>query len=181
MAQPPDNQGINFLDVSQLDKTKLKEKLLTAAKKAAVVLVLWLLALSSVIGYNLILKSKSDSLRKDVQELNQQLLVLNDKITLILVLKDRLGRIKDVLANRDDFGQPLENFFSSVPGGITLAKVSLNSNVLNITGTGDILSISQLAKNYTSQAQDWYQGATLRSLVKNEKDTRFNFNLVISL
>ena len=145
------------------------------------VLIIWLLIISAVLGYGLILNGKNKTFKKEAEDLDQQLVKLNNKITLILILKDRLGKISQVIDDRQDLSRPLNSFFTNIPAGITLTRVNLSQRGLNVAGTGDILSISQLTKNYTAQKQDWYQGATLESLIKNKKDVSFTFSLLIEL
>ncbi|MDD3531888.1 MAG: hypothetical protein PHR64_01140 [Candidatus Shapirobacteria bacterium] len=180
MAQK-ENQEINFLASDQVGKMRAQEELVSAAKKAGLILLVWLLALSAVLGYGLVLSNKNKSLKGESVKLEQQLTQLNDKITLVLILKDRLGKIDQIFKNQNDLSEPLGNFFTSLPNGIALTKVSLTSKTLDVTGTGDILSISYLTKAYTGRSQGWYQGAILKSLVKNEKDVNFTFSLVVEL
>jgi uncharacterized protein HemX len=172
---------INFLAAEEREKIKLREALAVSSKRAGLVLAVWLLALAVIFGYGFYLQSQNDSLKSEAKSLDNQLLVLEDKITLILIFKDRLGKIDQIFDQRDDLGQSLENFFATVPGGINLTQVNLDEKSLAVDGTGDILAISQLAANYIDQSQDWYSGAVLKSLVKNEKDTDFTFSLLIQL
>ncbi len=172
---------INFLSSDRLDEFKIKEELMAAIKTAGLFLVIWLFVLSAVLGYGLILNNKNRALKKEASALEQKLTQLDDKITLILILKDRLERIDQVFKIRQDLSEPLNNFFAGVPSGVILTKVSLTSKNLTVTGTGDILSISRLTKNFIAQNQDWYETATLKSLIKNEKDTSFTFNLIVGL
>ncbi len=172
---------INFLSSDRLDKFKIKEELMTAVKTAGLFLIIWFFILSAVLGYGLILNNKNKALKKEAAALEQKLSQLDDKITLILILKDRLERIDQVFKSRKDLSEPLNNFFAGVPNGVVLTKINLTPKNLTVTGTGDILSISRLTKNFIAQSQDWYKAATLRSLVKNEKDTSFTFNLIVDL
>lgn len=180
MAQK-ENQEINFLASDQTEKIKIREELMSAVKKAGLILAVWLLIVSAVLGYGLVLSNKNKSLKKESAGLEQQLTHLNDKITLILILKDRLEKIDQVFKKQEDLSEPLGNFFANFPDGIALTKVSLTAKTLDITGTGDILAISYLTRAYTGQSQDWYHGATLKSLVKNEKDVNFTFSLIVEL
>ena len=137
--------------------------------------------ISGVLGYSLVLNNKNKTLKREAQILEQQLAQQNDKITLVLILKDRLEKIGQIINNRPDLSQPLNNFFANIPAGISLTTVNLTEKSLSVSGTGDILSISQLTQGYTAGEQNWYQGATLKSLVKSEKDINFNFDLLIDL
>lgn len=175
------NQDINFLSSDQASKIEIQEDLRNSIKKAGLILTAWLLIISAVLGYGFILSSKNNSLKKEAQRLDQQLVQLNDKITMILLLKDRLEKIGQIFDQRQDLSKPLNNFFTNLPSGISLNKVNLTQKTMEVVGTGDILSISRLAQVYTAQEQDWYQGATLKSLVKNEKDTTFTFSLLVDL
>jgi Tfp pilus assembly protein PilN len=175
------NSEINFLSSDRLDEFKIKEELMAAVKMAGIFLVIWLFILSAVLGYGLLLSNKNKTLKKESAALEQKLTQLDDKITLILILKDRLERIDQVFKERQDLSQPLNSFFTGVPAGVSLTEVSLTAKNLTVTGTGDILSISRLTKNFIAQSQDWYETATLKSLVKNEKDVSFTFNLIVGL
>lgn len=176
-----ENQEINFLALDQAGKIKFREELMASLKKAGVVLIVWLLIISGILGYGLFLSNKGKSLKRETQMLEQQLTQQNEKITLVLILKDRLEKIGQIINTRSDLSQPLNSFFATVPAGVSLTKVSLTEKSLNVSGTGDILSISQLTQSYTAGEQDWYQGATLKSLVKSEKDVSFKFDLSIDL
>lgn len=175
------SQEINFLALDQADKARFKEELVDSLRKAGLILLAWLLIISGVLGYGLFLSSENKSLVQEAKLLEQQLDQQEEKITLILILKERLGRISQIINTRPDLSQPLNSFFATVPAGVSLTKINLDEKNLTVSGTGDILSISQLAKSYTAGEQDWYQGATLKSLTKSEKDVNFNFDLLIEL
>ncbi len=172
---------INFLSSDQAEKIRLKEELMAALKRAGLILFIWLIIISAVLGYGLVLNEKNKELKKEAARLDQQLTKLNDKITLILILKDRLGKIDQIFKSQTDLSKPLEGFFTNLPEDIALEKLNLTPKTLEVTGTGSILSISRLTKAYIDQNQDWYQGAILKSLVKNEKDPGFSFSLIVEL
>jgi len=111
--------------------------------------------------------------------LDQNLLQLEDKISRILILKERLGKIFKIIDKRQDFAGPLDNFFASLPSGIQLNSVVVEANKVKVVGVGDIMSISQLAQNYTDKKGDWFQKATLTSLNKEKETAYFNFDLLI--
>lgn len=175
------NSEINFLSSDQAEKIRLKEELVAALKKAGLILFVWLMIISAVLGYGLILNKKNKDLKKEAARLDQQLIKLNDKITLILILKDRLEKIDQIFKSQTDLSRPLEGFFADLPEDVVLTKLNLTPKALEVTGTGSILSISRLTKAYIDQNRDWYQGATLKSLVKNEKDSGFSFSLIVEL
>jgi len=175
------DQEINFLAPDRADKIRFQKELFSSLKRAGAILVVWLLIISGVLGYGLFLSNEGKSLKQETKLLEQQLDQQEEKITLILILKERLGRISQIINARSDLSQPLNSFFATVPVGVNLTKISLGKKSLTVSGTGDILSISQLAKSYTAGEQDWYQGATLKSLTKSEKDINFNFDLLIDL
>ncbi len=85
-----ENQEINFLALDQAGKIKFREELMASLKKAGVVLIVWLLIISGILGYGLFLSNKGKSLKRETQMLEQQLTQQNEKITLVLILKDRL-------------------------------------------------------------------------------------------
>ncbi len=175
------NSEINFLTENQADKIKLREALMSSLKKSGLILAAWLLILSLVLGYGLFLGNTNKTLRAEAKRLDESLLQLNDRITLILILKDRLEKIDGIFNQRRDLSQPLNSFFATIPAGVTLERITLNDESLIVSGTGDILSISRLTQSYIAGEQDWYRGATLRSLVKSEKDVSFSFDLLINL
>jgi Tfp pilus assembly protein PilN len=176
-----EDQEINFLALDRADEVRLQKELFASLKRAGAVLIIWLLTISGILGYGLFLSNKGKSLKQETQLLEQQLDQQEDKITLVLILKERLGRIDQIINTRPDLSQPLSSFFATVPAGVSLTKVGLSEKSLTVSGTGDILSISQLAQSYTAGEQDWYQGATLKSLTKSEKDIDFNFDLLVDL
>ena len=54
------SQEINFLGPDTADKIRLREGLIKAAKKAGLVLIIWLFIVSAVLGYGLILNGKNN-------------------------------------------------------------------------------------------------------------------------
>ena len=173
------SQEINFLAKGEGTGVEEKLKLITACKRVAVVLAVWLSAFSAVFGYVIYLGNHSKDLKVEKNQLDQQLILLKDKISRVLILKERLGKIGALIKERNDLGQPLASFTDSLPENIDMQSISVNDQSLKMVGSGDILSISRLADYYTAGKKEWYKAATLGSLVKNKEDDNFSFVLTV--
>ena len=156
-----------------------KQKIAKIRKNSISLLLICVLLLASVFGLSLFLNNQNKSLLAEKNRLDQNLLQLEDKISLVLILKERLGKIFKIIDKRQDFADPLDNFFASLPSGIQLDSVIVETNKVKVRGIGDIMSISQLAQNYTDKKGDWFQKATLTSLDKEKEALDFNFGLLI--
>jgi len=173
------SQEINFLGKGKKTNAEEKLKLIIGCKRMAVVLAVWLLIFSAVFGYVIYLGDRSKDLRAEKNQIDQQLILLKDKISRVLILKERLGKIDALIKRRNDLSQPLVYFIDSLPEGIDIRTINISDHSLKMVGAGDILSISQLADYYTAGKEKWYEEATLGSLVKNKEDDTFNFSLTV--
>ena len=173
------SQEINFLGKGKKTNVEEKLKLIIGCKRMAVVLAAWLLIFSAVFGYVIYLGDRSKDLKAEKNQIDQQLILLKDKISRVLILKERLGKIDALIKGRNDLSQPLVYLIDSLPEGVDMETVSVSDHSLKMVGSGNILSISQLADYYTAGREKWYEEATLGSLVKNKEDDTFNFSLTV--
>jgi len=172
-------KAISFLEEARPVQAAEKQKIAKIRKNSIGLLIIWVLLWASVFGLSLFLSNQNKSLLAEKNRLDQNLLQLEDKISHILILKERLGKIFEIIDKRQDFAGPLDNFFASLPPGIRFDSVVVEANEVKVRGVGDIMSISQLAQNYTEKKGDWFQKATLTSLDKEKEALDFSFGLLI--
>jgi len=170
---------ISFLEEARPIKASERQKIAKIRKNSIGLLIIWVLLWGGVFSFSLLLSNKNKSLLVEKNRLDQNLLQLEDKVSRILILKERLGKIFKIIDKRQDFAGPLDNFFAFLPPGVQLNSVIAEGNKVKVVGVGDIMSISQLAQTYTDKKGDWFQKATLVSLGKEKEATDFNFNLLI--
>jgi len=172
-------KAISFLKEARPIQAAEKQKIAKIRKGSIVLLLIWVLLWASILSVSLFLNNQNKSLLAGKNRLDQNLLQLEDKTSRILILKERLGKIFKIINKRKDFADPLDNFFASLSPGIQLDSVVVETNNVRISGIGDIMSIAQLAQNYTDKKGDWFEKATLTSLDKEEEALDFSFGLVI--
>jgi len=172
-------KAISFLEEARPVKAAEKQKIAKIRKNGIGLLLIWVLLWVGVFGFSLFLSNQNKSLLAEKNRLDQNLLQLEDKISRVLILKERLGKISKIINKRQDFADPLDNFFAFLPPGIQLDSVAVEINKVKVRGVGDIMSISQLAQNYTGKKGDWFQKATLTSLDKEKETLDFSFGLLI--
>ena len=170
---------ISFLEEARPVQAAEKQKIAKIKKMSISLLLTWVLLLAIVFGFSLFVNNQNKSLLTEKSRLNQNLLKLEDKVSHILILKERLGKISKIISKRQDFADPLNNFFVSLPPGISLSSVVIEAGKVKVGGSGDIISISQLAQNYTGEKDDWFKKATLTSLNKEKESLGFSFSLLI--
>jgi len=170
---------INFLEEAQPIQAAERQKIAKIKRNSIGLLVIWVLLWASVFGISLFLSNQNKSLLAEKNRLDRNLLQLEDKVSRILILKERLEKIFKIIDKRQDFAGPLDNFFTSLPPGVRLNSVVVEANKVKVIGVGDIMSISQLAQNYTNKKGDWFQRAILTSLDKKKEEIDFNFDLLI--
>jgi len=172
-------KAISFLEEARPIQVAEKQKKAKIRKDSIGLLLIWVLLWVGVFGFSLFLNNQSNSLLAEKNRLDQNLLQLEDKISRVLILKERLGKVFKIINKRQDFADPLDNFFAFLPPGIQLDSVVVETNKIEVRGIGDIMSISQLAQDYTGEKGDWFQRATLTSLDKEKEALDFNFGLLI--
>jgi len=172
-------KAISFLEKARPVQAAEKQKIAKIRKNSIGLLLIWVLLWASVFGISLFLSNQNKSLLAEKNRLDQSLLQLEDKVSHILILKERLGKIFKIINKRQDFADPLDNFFAFLPLGIQLDSVVIETNKVRVRGVGDIMSISQLAQDYTGKKGDWFQKATLTSLDKEKEALDFSFGLLI--
>ena len=172
-------KAISFLEEARPVQAVEKQEIAKIRKNSIGLLLIWVLLWAGVFGFSLFLSNQNKSLLAEKNRLDQNLLQLEDKISRVLILKERLGKIFKIIDKRQDFADPLDNFFAFLPPGIQLDSVVVETNKVKVRGVGDIMSISQLAQDYTGKKGDWFQKATLTSLDKEKEALDFNFGLLI--
>jgi len=170
---------ISFLEKARPVQAAEKQKITKIRKNSIGLLLIWALLWAGILGISFFLNNQNKSLLAEKNRLDQNLLQLEDKTNRVLILKERLGKIFKIINKRQDFADPLDNFFASLSPGIQLDSVVVENNEVKVRGIGDVMSIAQLAQNYTDKKGDWFQRATLTSLDKEKETLDFSFGLVI--
>ena len=172
---------INFLKEEESLSWSQLEKAKSIRKKSLIIVLVWVLLFAGVEGELIFLNQKFKKLRKEKTYLEGQLTRLNKKVGKILLLKERLGKVDEVISSRSNYYPPLNEFFSSVPQGVQIEEVKVNGGTIAVSGEGDILSLAQLIETYTdTKKKSWFKRATLNSLTKQEKGLNFDFSLTIN-
>ena len=156
-----------------------RQKIARIRRNSLALMLLWVLLWASVLGVSLRWGHQSRALLMEEKSLNQRLLQVKGKMGRALILKERLGKAAQIIGQRQDFAKPLKMFFASLPPGIHLNNVRVGAGKMEIGGSGDIMSISQLAQNYAEKHGDWFRRAVLTSLNKEQESLDFSFGLSI--
>lgn len=174
-------QEINFLSDDRGEDYKKRQEFFKKLRRVGLVLVAVLLVLAASFGYSIYLTNQRRRLNKKQANLQSRLEGVNDKIALLLFLKERLNKIGGITRDKSELvmTESFADFWNSLPEDIVLREATVNQNGVEINGQGSLLSISNLAEKYTNRGED-YRSAQLGSLTKNdEKEGWFDFALSI--
>lgn len=170
---------ISFLKEAETAGLEEKEKFQKSLKISLGILLIWVLVLGGVFGYSLVLNRKNESLKEEKAGLESELAAQKENLGKILVFKDRLGKVDLLLKKRSDLSEPLAKVVSSLPAEIKLEGIKIDGGKIQLSGTGEILPISNFLDQYTNKHGEWFKKATLNSLAKDEKTPNFGFGLTI--
>ena len=98
-------KAISFLEEARPVQAVEKQEIAKIRKNSIGLLLIWVLLWAGVFGFSPFLSNQNKSLLAEKNRLDQNLLQLEDKISRVLILKERLGKIFKIIDKRQDFAQ----------------------------------------------------------------------------
>lgn len=147
------NEEINLLP----GKTKLTSSVLRKRQilHSIALGLLFVVSFLSVTLFILIALSPLPSLREREQEEYKRLTFYNEMIVKLLLTKDRIVNIQDVLKTRSVYSATLQDMGMKVPAGVTMDEVYLENNTLLVTlSSSSLVQIDQFLETLLESYRD---------------------------
>jgi Tfp pilus assembly protein PilN len=150
---------------------------------STIVLVSYLVLFLPVIGYRLFVSSRHNSIISQIEQQTQELSLILPLETKYILVSHKLDLISDILSQRSETRQILQEVYQLFPSGTRLLDVSFEDNGNQMTLSGEANSVfiySQLILATEQYVQDKFNEVTLDSTRRNDSGI-YGFTITFDL
>lgn len=140
------SEGINLL--LDKNKNKRKNKEIIKAFRITSIVLLFLVAISSVLVFSFKLQSPLTNLQNEEQDVLSKISVLHPKTARLFLASDRIKNISEIISKRPDFEKRITIILKAIPNDVSLSAFTIDNKNVSIVATSTSLSsIGQMLDN----------------------------------
>lgn len=132
------SEGINLL-LNKNKNTRKNQEIIKVLRITSIVL-LFLVAISSVVVFLLKLQSPLTNLQNEERDVLSSISVLHPKVARLFLVSDRIKNISEIISKRPDFEKRIAIILKAVPNDVSLSAFNIDNKNVSITASSTSLS-----------------------------------------
>lgn len=177
------NDDINLLRQKEKAARTLDSKYVIFARIIAV-LALLIVAFSAILLFALRLLSPLEKLKAEEESITKQLLAMSGKRLKLVVIKERLQEISDIIKRRPEFDKKIELLETHISSSVVLSNLRIDNTKIQFTASSPSLqSIEEffdaLIKTTTNPQKKVYKRVSYDSLSLSSTSNTYTVNIFI--
>lgn len=176
------NNDINLLAQKEGAKTSDSKYVLVA--RIVAVSTLLIVAFSAVILFVLRLQSPLEKLKAEEEGITKQLLALSGKRLKLVIIKERLQDIADIIKRRPEFDKKIELLETHISSGVTISNLRIDNTKIQFTASSSSLQsieefFSALIETTADTQKKVYKRVSYDSLSLSSNSSVYTVNILI--
>lgn len=169
------NSNINL--VSNRNAQADKERKILLALRVTAVILLSTIALTSIFAFIIATQIPISKIKNEQTVTLSNITSSSKKLSSYYLIRDRLTNISSLTAGRADYIKPIDLIFSKIPEGISVDRLDIEKNILEIEISGSsLLPINEAIKSLVNVGAEGkiIKSVRLKSLTVNPQAGRYS-------